>query len=102
MTPIPLAVLLLAGGIAPGVLAQGSGTATAVDGASGKRLVEWKCNACHRSDRATEIRKTRAEWEKTVARMVENGLLAEDEELKQIVQYLASFNDPASDAAGGP
>jgi hypothetical protein len=92
MTPIPLAALLLAGGIASGVLAQGSGTATAVDSASGKRLVEWKCNACHRSDRATEVRKTLSEWQKTVDRMVENGLLAEEEELDQIVQYLASLN----------
>lgn len=92
MTPMLVAGLLFAGGLASSALAQGSSTTTAVDNASGKRLVEWKCNACHRANRATEVQKTRAEWQSTVARMVENGLLAEDDELDQIVQYLASLN----------
>jgi cytochrome c5 len=58
----------------------------------GRRLVAWKCNACHRSVRATESRKTRAEWELTVARMVQNGLAARDDEIKAIIDYLVSLD----------
>ena len=58
----------------------------------GRRLVAWKCNACHRSVRATESRKTRAEWELTVARMVQNGLAARDDEIEAIIDYLVSLD----------
>lgn len=92
--PVLLAALALGGASLAQPAGQDQRTGAVDLEAAGRRLVEWKCNACHRSTRATDIRRTRVEWEKTIARMVENGLLARDEELETMVAYLTSLGPP--------
>ena len=55
-----------------------------------KALFDKKCSACHSAKRATDQKKTRADWTDTVMRMKnKNGAPVNDEEAKAITEYLA-------------
>lgn len=61
---------------------------------SGEQLLEQRCSACHSSSRAKMVQKTRAEWEKTVARMVRKGADLSEAEQKTLVDYLSATYKP--------
>jgi mono/diheme cytochrome c family protein len=57
------------------------------DGA-GKVLVEERCALCHGLDRAAGTRRTRAEWDAIMSRMIFLGAPVSGDELKTIKSYL--------------
>ena len=55
----------------------------------GKEVAERLCGKCHEAQRAASVRLTREGWEAEVAKMVDLGMTATDEEIKQVLDYLA-------------
>ena len=55
---------------------------------SGKAELLRVCTTCHDSQRILTTRYTRAQWTENVARMANRGLLASDDELELILEYL--------------
>ena len=66
--------------------AQESGGADTLDG---EALVQERCADCHALSRVTEARKTQAQWQQTVERMVAQGARLNPEEQEAVVEYLA-------------
>jgi mono/diheme cytochrome c family protein len=60
-------------------------TSTSTDG---KALVAELCGECHPVERVAGVKKDRAGWTTTVARMRQNGLDVTDEQAAAIVGYL--------------
>jgi DNA uptake protein ComE-like DNA-binding protein len=58
------------------------------DGA-GKEVAERLCSVCHEAERAASVRLTRDGWEGELAKMVDLGMTATDEEMKQLLDYLS-------------
>jgi mono/diheme cytochrome c family protein len=56
---------------------------------SEQALVQERCTGCHGLDRVTSVRKTRAEWAETVARMVSKGARLNAAEQNTVVEYLS-------------
>lgn len=54
----------------------------------GKALVERSCVSCHEMDTVIAERRTRADWEQTVADMVSRGAEGTDQEMAEVVAYL--------------
>ncbi|WP_020677900.1 hypothetical protein [Geopsychrobacter electrodiphilus] len=65
--------------------------ATSEDGAS---LLDSRCSVCHSADRAKEAKKTEAEWDATVSRMMSNGAQLTPAEKKTLVDYLSKTYKP--------
>jgi cytochrome c5 len=61
---------------------------------NGAELLEKKCSTCHPSARAKGLKKTAAEWETTVKRMISKGVKLADAEKKALVEYLAKTYKP--------
>src|SRR5262245_18329661 len=57
--------------------------------APGKDATERLCGKCHEAQRAASVRLTREGWEAEIAKMVDLGMTATDEEMKQVLDYLA-------------
>jgi hypothetical protein len=60
--------------------------APVLDGAA---LLESRCTACHNLDRVKQAKKTQAQWESTVNRMIQKGAQLTDAEKAILLQYLA-------------
>ncbi len=60
----------------------------------GEALLQERCTDCHGLERTTSARKTRAEWDETVTRMVDKGAELNDEEKTVLVDYLAETYGP--------
>lgn len=60
----------------------------------GAALLEERCTVCHGLDRTTSARKTREQWEQTVARMVGKGAELNAEEQEILIAYLAETYGP--------
>lgn len=58
--------------------------------APGKDAVVKVCAGCHEPHRAAAVRLTREGWQETIAKMVALGAKGTDEELKQVLEYLAT------------
>lgn len=80
------------------VLSFGAGTAGAqgaparpakAQDAPGKALFESVCSNCHEINVTTDQRKSRADWQATVDRMVGHGAPITGEQAVQITDYLA-------------
>ena len=56
----------------------------------GEELAKTKCTMCHTYDRIEQASKSSAEWESTIDRMVDHGLVVSDEERAAITEYLAN------------
>jgi hypothetical protein len=54
-----------------------------------KEVAERLCSACHEAERAASVRLTREGWEGELAKMVDLGMKATDEEIKQLLDYLS-------------
>jgi competence protein ComEA len=78
---LPLLLLTLAAPVALG--------AQQLPDAPGKDAVVKVCAGCHEPHRAAAVRLTREGWQETIAKMVTLGAKGTDEELKQVLDYLA-------------
>lgn len=58
-------------------------------GIDGAQLLEERCATCHKIEIPKNARKSRAEWDKTVSRMIERGAKLSPEEKRALVRYLA-------------
>jgi DNA uptake protein ComE-like DNA-binding protein len=56
---------------------------------SGRDVTERLCGKCHEAQRAASVRLTREGWEGEVAKMVDLGMTATDEEIQQVLDYLS-------------
>ena len=61
--------------------------APAIDGA---QLLDTRCSVCHSADRPRGVKKTQAEWDQTVSRMITKGAQLTGAEKSALVQYLAT------------
>jgi competence protein ComEA len=80
----PCIVGFIVGLLAPGVVAAGQ-----LPDGPGKDVTVRLCGACHEAERAAALRLTREGWQETVARMVDLGMKASDEEIGKVLEYLA-------------
>lgn len=58
-------------------------------------LVIRACAACHAPEMVVAKRHTAEEWDDIIAKMVDRGAVASDEEQQQILEYLVKFFGPA-------
>jgi cytochrome c5 len=58
----------------------------------GKPIFEQVCSGCHETARATQRPRSRQEWTRLMAQMAENGMMASDEDVSAIVDYLVASN----------
>jgi cytochrome c5 len=72
---------------APQALAQASNT---VDMVHAKASFQSLCSKCHDLGQATSQNHDRAGWKEVVQRMTGFGLVASDDEVKEVVEYLAA------------
>ena len=63
--------------------------APANSAAMGKAVFQDMCGTCHDLAVSTDQRKTREAWQTTVSRMVTSGAALSDDEVAQVVDYLA-------------
>jgi len=63
-------------------------------GIDGARLLEERCSVCHKSEIPKNARKSRAEWDKTVSRMIARGAKLSPDEKRALVRYLARVYKP--------
>ena len=64
------------------------------DMAKAKATFEQVCSGCHEAALATDLRNTRRGWEQVVDRMFGFGMAASDEQVKEVVDYLATNYAP--------
>lgn len=57
--------------------------------ASGKDVMVRICGACHEAQRSASVRLTREGWQEVIARMVSIGAKGTEDELAQVLEYLA-------------
>ncbi len=57
--------------------------------APGKDETVRMCSTCHEVERATSVRLNREGWQDTIAKMVDLGAKASDEERAKVLNYLA-------------
>jgi cytochrome c5 len=55
----------------------------------GETLINERCNICHTLDRIEKAKKSRADWERIVARMMKEGARLEIDEQAILIDYLA-------------
>ena len=86
MAPFPTACMVatIAALSATVVSAQGQ-----LPDAPGKEVTVTVCGTCHEAERSAAVRLTREGWEEVMAKMVALGAKGTDDELKQVLDYLA-------------
>jgi hypothetical protein len=63
----------------------------------GKDAAVRLCGMCHEPERAASVRLTREGWEEELSKMVDLGMTATDDELKQLLDYFSEhFKGEAS------
>jgi competence protein ComEA len=70
-------------------------TQTLPDG-PGKTVVQRMCTPCHGLDSVVRARMTKDRWSKVVDEMVSRGAIGTDDEVDQVVDYLAAHFGPAN------
>ncbi|HMF79111.1 MAG TPA: helix-hairpin-helix domain-containing protein [Bryobacteraceae bacterium] len=60
----------------------------------GKDVMKRMCNSCHGLEVVTGIRKTRNRWANTVDVMVSRGAMGTDDEIDEVIDYLATHFGP--------
>lgn len=63
----------------------------AIDGA---KLLDERCSVCHASSRPKAAKKSMAEWEMTVTRMIGKGAKLSEPEKNALVEHLAKTYKP--------
>src|SRR5262245_49314476 len=74
---------------------QGAAGTHVFPAAPQRDLVVRACAACHAPEMVIAKRHTADEWEDIIAKMVDRGAVANDEEQQQILEYLVKFFGPA-------
>jgi cytochrome c5 len=69
--------------------------AAVLPAAPARALVVRTCAACHAPEIVVAKRHTADEWDEIIAKMVDRGALATEDEQQQILSYLAKFFGPA-------
>jgi competence ComEA-like helix-hairpin-helix protein len=64
----------------------------------GKALIEKHCVKCHRLDSVTRARNSEEKWSDVVDDMVARGVTANDDEIEQMIRYLALNFGPGKPA----
>ena len=82
---------LLFAGFAAG-LALGQ---TPLPEAPGKAVTERMCKACHGLENVVRRKYTKEKWADVVEEMIARGAKGSDEEIDQVIDYLASHFGPA-------
>lgn len=59
-------------------------------GMPGEQLVQTKCKMCHDLSRVDSAVYDRDQWEETVGRMQQQGLVVSDDERDAIIEYLTA------------
>ena len=73
-------------GLAVGLVAWGCSSGPVADGPT---LLNSRCSSCHSAQRGLTARKTPAEWEQTVTRMIGKGAKVNNAERAVLVDYLS-------------
>lgn len=60
----------------------------------GKATAERLCSQCHTLESVTNQRRTREEWNGVIERMIGQGLVAPEEELYEVSDYLTKYYGP--------
>jgi cytochrome c5 len=60
-----------------------------------RALVVRTCAACHAPEVVVAKRHSADEWDEIIAKMVDRGAVATDDEQQQILSYLTKFFGPA-------
>jgi hypothetical protein len=71
--------------------AASSLAAPAIDAA---KLLDERCSVCHKADRPKAAKKSMADWDKTVTRMMGKGAKLSEAEKKALVEHLAKTYKP--------
>ena len=95
---IDAAVKYLATNFGPGVNVPPSAQVTLPDG-QGKEVVEGGCNLCHGLDRVADARRSSADWQSVVKRMVFLGAPLNADQAKAAVDYLSANFGPGGKTA---
>ncbi len=57
----------------------------------GKAIADKACSACHGIKKVESAKKSAAEWEVTLERMIKKGAKVKPEEREAVLKYLATF-----------
>ena len=71
-----------------------AGSAFAVPEVDGAKLLDERCSVCHKADRPKAAKKSMADWDKTVTRMMGKGAKLSETEKKALVEHLAKTYKP--------
>jgi len=71
-----------------------AGSALAVPEFDGAKLLDERCSLCHKAERPKAAKKSMADWDKTVTRMMGKGAKLSDQEKKALVEHLAKTYKP--------
>jgi mono/diheme cytochrome c family protein len=84
-------------------LTAAAGSAQQPDMATSKAAFTKVCGTCHTTESALAERRTKAQWEESIDKMVQLGAKATDDEFAAILNYLVSQygRDTAAAPAGG-
>jgi len=81
-------------GLTVAALAAFAGSAFAVPEFDGAKLLDERCSVCHKSERPKAAKKSMADWDKTVTRMMGKGAKLSETEKKALVEHLAKNYKP--------
>ncbi|HEX7557128.1 MAG TPA: hypothetical protein VF338_10925 [Leptolinea sp.] len=85
-TAVPATAIPPQAATAPSAATVAPANTSGLDGAT---IVSTNCAACHNSDRIKQAKKTRAQWEQTVDKMIGKGAKLTDAEKSVLLDYLA-------------
>ena len=71
-----------------------AGAAVAAPAIDAAKLLEERCSVCHATARPKAAKKSMADWDKTVARMIGKGAKLSEPEKKVLVEHLAKTYKP--------
>lgn len=71
-----------------------AGSAVAAPKLDAAKLLDERCSVCHKADRPKAAKKSMAEWDKTVTRMIGKGAKLSEPEKKALVDHLAKTYKP--------
>jgi cytochrome c5 len=71
-----------------------AGSAVAAPAIDAAKLLEERCSVCHESKRPKSAKKSMADWDKTVTKMIGKGAKLSEAEKKALVEHLAKTYKP--------